>query len=312
MICQNPGMKNPAGSRGTAFLLLALAMLFWAGNWVLGRALRNDFEPAALNFWRWLIAVLVLAPFAAPRLRGKWGVIRRDAGLLLALSFLGVALFQWMVYQGLKTTTAVNAVLINSSFPVFILLWSWAIERERGTRGQVAGMLISLAGILVIMARGDPANLAGLAFQTGDAIILLAGVVWGVYSVLLKRRPSELDGIAFLFVISLAGTALILPAFALEGWHSPPRWPGATGVAAVIYVGLAASVAAFICWNRGVAIVGATAAGFTLHLLPAFGTLLAIAFLGESFHLSHAAGIATIIAGVAVATRARAPQPTPR
>jgi len=280
-------------------------MLFWAGNWVLGRALRDDFEPAALNFWRWSIAVIILAPFALPRLRGKWGVIRRDGGLLLALSFLGVALFQWMIYRGLKTTTAVNAVLINSSFPVFILLCSWAIERERGTRGQVVGMLISLAGILVIMARGDPANLVHLSFQTGDAVILLAGLVWGVYSVLLKRRPPELDGIAFLFVISLAGTALILPGFALEAWHSPPRWPGPAGVAAVLYVGLGASVAAFICWNRGVAVVGANAAGFTLHLLPAFGTLLAIAFLGESFHLYHAAGIATILAGVVIATRAR-------
>jgi len=292
-------------SRGAAFLLLALATLFWAGNWVLGRALRDDFEPAALNLWRWLIAVLVLAPFAVPRLRGQWGVIRRDAGLLLALSFLGVALFQWMIYQGLKTTTAVNAVLINSSFPAFMLLCSWAIERERGTRRQVAGMLISLAGILVIMARGDPASLLRLEFHAGDAIILLAMPVWGLYSVLLRRRPPELDGIAFLFVISVAGAVLILPGFALEAWHTPPRWPGPAGVAAVLYVGLAASVAAFICWNRGVAIVGANVAGFTLHLLPAFGTLLAIVFLGESFHLYHAAGIATILAGVAVATRAR-------
>jgi len=102
---------------------------------------------------------------------------------------------------------------------------------------------------------------------------------------------------------------LLLPAFALEAWHTPPRWPGPAGVAATLYVGLAASVAAFICWNRGVAIVGANAAGFTLHLLPAFGTLLAIAFLGESFHPYHAAGIATILAGVVVATRARVDAP---
>ena len=301
-----------AGSRGTAFLLLALATLFWAGNWVLGRALRDVFEPAALNFWRWLIAVLALAPFAVPRLREHMGAIRRSAGLLLALSFFGVALFQWMIYEGLKTTTAVNAVLINSSFPAFMLLCSWAIERERGTRRQIVGMLISLAGILVIMARGDPASLVRLEFHLGDALILLAMPVWGVYSVLLKRRPPELDGIAFLFVISLVGAVLILPAFALEAWHSPPRWPGPQGVAAALYVGLGASVAAFICWNRGVAVVGANAAGFTLHLLPAFGTLLAIVFLGESFHLFHAAGIATILAGVAVATgaaRPRAAQP---
>jgi len=291
-------------SRGTAFLLLALAMLFWAGNWVLGRALRDAFEPVALNFWRWLVAALALAPFALPRLRPRLGAVRRSAGLFLVLAFLGVALFQSLVYAGLKTTTAVNAVLLNSSMPAFMLLCSWAIERERGTRMQLAGMLISLAGILVILARGDPASLVRLEFHSGDALILLAMPVWGVYSVLLKRRPPELDGIAFLFVISVIGVALLLPAFALEAWHSPPRWPGPAGVAAALYVGLAASVGAFICWNRGVAIVGANTAGFTVHLLPAFGTLLALAFLGESFRPFHAVGIATILAGVVVATRA--------
>jgi drug/metabolite transporter (DMT)-like permease len=291
-------------SRGAAFLLLALATLFWAGNWVLGRALREVFEPNALNFWRWLIAALALAPFALPRLRGRWGAIRRSAGLLLLLSFLGAALFQSLVYTGLKTTTAVNAVLLNSSLPAFILLCSWAIEGERATRRQVAGMLVSLAGILVILSRGNPASLARLEFHPGDAIILLAMPVWGVYSVLLKRRPPELDGVAFLFVISVAGVALLLPAFAVEALYAPPRWPGIEGIAAAFYVGLAASVGAFICWNRGVAVVGANAAGFTVHLLPAFGTLLAILFLGESFRPFHALGIATILAGVLVATRA--------
>jgi len=296
--------KTETASRGYAFLLLALATLFWAGNWVLGRALRDLFEPNALNFWRWLIAVAVLAPFAWPRLRGRLSAIRRSAGLLFILSFLGVALFQSLVYSGLKTTTAVNAVLLNSSMPAFMLLCSWAIERERGTARQVTGMLISLAGILVILSRGDPASLARLEFHSGDALILVAMPVWGVYSVLLKRRPPELDGIVFLFVISVIGVVLLLPAVALEAYYAPPRWPGAAGLGAVLYVGLAASVGAFICWNRGVAIVGANAAGFTVHLLPAFGTLLAMAFLGESFHLFHAAGIATIIVGVLVATRA--------
>ena len=294
---------NATASRGTAFLLLTLASLLWAGNWVLGRALRDAFEPVALNLWRWLVAALALAPFALPRLRPHWAAVRRSGGLLLLLSFLGVALFQSLVYAGLRTTTAVNAVLLNSSTPAFMLLCSWVIERERGTRRQVAGMLISLAGILVILARGDPTNLARLEFHSGDALILLAMLMWGLYSVLLKRRPTELDGIAFLFVLSLIGVALLLPAAALEAWRSPPRWPGAEGLAAVLYVGLAASVAAFICWNRGVQVVGANAAGFTVHLLPAFGTLLAIAFLDESFRPFHALGIATILVGVVVATR---------
>jgi drug/metabolite transporter (DMT)-like permease len=295
------------GSRAQAFLLLALATLFWAGNWVLGRALRELFEPNALNLWRWLIASVALAPFALPRLRANLGAVRRSAGLLLALSVLGVALFQSLVYTGLRTTTAVNAVLLNSSFPAFMLLCSWAIEGERATARQVIGMLVSLAGILVIMTRGEPASLARLEFHSGDALILLAMPVWGLYSVLLKRRPPELDGIAFLFVISLAGVALLLPAFAIEAHYAPPRWPGAEGVAAALYVGLAASVGAFICWNRGVAIVGANAAGFTIHLLPAFGTLMAVVFLGESFRLYHALGIAAILAGVVIATRPARP-----
>jgi drug/metabolite transporter (DMT)-like permease len=298
-------MTNASGSaaRTAAFLLLALATLFWAGNWVLGRALREVFEPNALNLWRWLIAALALAPFALPRLRGNMGAIRRSAGLLVVLALLGVALFQSLIYTGLKTTTAVNAVLLNSSFPAFMLLCSWVVERERATRRQVTGMLISLAGILVILSRGELSSLARLEFHSGDALILLAMPVWGVYSVLLKRRPPELDGIAFLFLISVIGVLLLIPAFAVEAWFAPPRWPGAEGIAALLYVGLAASVGAFICWNRGVAVVGANAAGFTIHLLPAFGTLLAIVFLGESFRLFHAAGIATILAGVLVATR---------
>src|SRR5206468_10191941 len=160
-------------------------------------------------------------------------------------------------------------------------------------------------GILVMMAHGDPSSLVRLEFHAGEALILLAVPVWGVSSVLLKRRPPELDGIAFLFVISLVGTVLILPAFALEAWHSPPRWPGPQGVAAALYVGLGASVAAFICWNRGVAVVGANAAGFTLHLLPAFGTLLAIVFLHEEFRTFHAVGVAAILAGVLLATYRR-------
>jgi len=116
-----------------------------------------------------------------------------------------------------------------------------------------------------------------------------------------------LNGVSLLFVISVAGLALLAPAFALEALHAPPRWPSAREAAGVLYIGLAASVAAFICWNRGVAIVGANAAGFTLHLLPAFGTALAMLLLGEAFHAYHAAGFATILAGVVLATRRAGP-----
>jgi drug/metabolite transporter (DMT)-like permease len=289
-------------SRPQAFLLLALANLFWSGNWIAGRALRDAFDPVTLNFWRWVVAAVVLAPFALPGLRGKWPLIRRHAGILLLLAFTGVALFQSLVYLGLRSTLAVNAVLLNSSMPLFMLLCSWIIERERASPRQVAGMLISLAGILVILSRGDPAALLEFRLHAGDAWILLAMPVWGIYSVLLKRRPAELGGIGFLFVISVAGVLMLAPLAAFQALLEPPRAPSATVAAAVVYMGVAASVLSFICWNRGVTVVGANAAGFTVHLLPAFGTVLAILFLGEAFAGFHAAGIATILAGVLLAT----------
>jgi drug/metabolite transporter (DMT)-like permease len=277
--------------RLTAFALLATANLFWAGTWVTGRALRDAFEPATLNFWRWVIAVLVLAPFALPALRGQGATLRRHAGILLFLAFSGVALFQSLVYLGLRSTTAVNALLINSSLPLFMLLCSWLIERERASPRQIAGMLVSLAGILVILSRGSPAALLELELHAGDGWILLAMPVWGVYSVLLKRRPPEIGGLAFLFVLSVAGTVMLLPFAVLQ----PGQWPTPAAAGGVVYMGVFASVLAFIfCAN---------AAGFTIHLLPAFGTVLAILFLGETFAGYHAAGIATILAGVILATR---------
>jgi drug/metabolite transporter (DMT)-like permease len=286
-------------SRGFALLLLAGSMLFWAGNWVIGRALREAMEPFTLNFTRWALATLILAPFALPALRAQGPVIRRHLGILLLLAAAGVALFHAMVYLGLRTTTTVNAILLNSSLPLFILACSWTLERERATARQVGGMLLSLAGILVILSRGEPSGLLGLEVHAGDAWILAAMPVWGLYSVLLKRRPPQLGGIGFLFVISALGTLLLVPAAVV----SPPRWPGAEAAAGVAYIAVFASIVAFICWNRGVAIVGANVAGFTLHLLPLFGTALAILFLDEVFQAFHAVGFATILAGVLVATR---------
>jgi drug/metabolite transporter (DMT)-like permease len=290
-------------TRASAFTFLALANLFWAGNWVLGRALREAFDPISLNFYRWAIAVVVLAPFALPGLAAKREVIRRHAGILALLALLSVSIFQSLVYLGLQSTTAVNAVLINCSGPLFILLSAWLIDGERATLRQLAGFLVSVAGILVILSRGEPAALLQLELRSGDAWIVLALAIWGVYSVLLKRRPAELGGVHFLFVLSAAGVLFLAPAFAFQVLQAPPRLPTMPEALAVLYVGLAASVGAFLFWNRGVAVVGANAAGFTLYLLPTFGTLLAIAFLGETFGAFHALGIATIVAGVILATR---------
>jgi len=290
-------------SRAAAFSFLALANLFWAGNWVLGRALRDAVDPISLNFYRWVISIAVLAPFALPGLAAKREAIRRHFGLLAFLALIGVSIFQSLVYLGLKSTTTVNAVLINCAAPLFILLGAWALDGERATLRQLAGILVSVTGILVILSRGEPAVLRQFEFHAGDAWIVLAVAIWGVYSVLLKRRPPELGGLHFLFVLAVLGTLFLAPAFVLQVWHSPPRMPTMNEGMAILYVGLAASVGAFLLWNRGVAVLGPSTGGFMLYLLPLFGTLLAIAFLGETFGAFHAVGIATIVAGIILATR---------
>jgi len=288
--------------RLAAFALLVLANLLWSGNWVIGRAVRDSFDPVALNFWRWLVAALVMAPLGLGEALGQRALIRRHAGLFAVLALTGVAAFQTLVYLGLRTTSAINAVLINAAGPLFMLACSWILEREKASRRQIAGMLISFAGVLIIVSRGELAALRHLEFHRGDLWILVAMPLWGVYSVLLRRTPRELRGMGLAFTVAAIGVAMLAPLYALDVIGAPLRWPRAAEIAAVLYIAVAASVIAFLAWNRGVAVVGANAAGFTLPLLPAFGTALAMLFLGEAFQGFHAIGFITIVAGVLLAT----------
>ena len=287
------------------YVALTVTMMCWGGNWVVGRAIRGDMPPVALNFWRWSVALAILAPVALPQLRGKGAVLRRHWRLIAGLGASGVVMFQLLAYLGLQSTTTVNAVVMNSAAPIFIIICSWAIDRDRASPRQIAGMVISFLGIVTIMEEGNLAALTDFRVRLGDLVILSAMPFWGLYAVLLKRRPRELDPPALLFSIAVAGVLLLAPLYGVE--TALIRAPALThaSVGAVLYVGIFASVVGFFCWNYGVSIVGPNRAGFTLHLLPAFGTLFAILFLGESLHLYHVVGIGTIIAGVLLATSAR-------
>ena len=303
-----PQPTPPQTRRTVALLrpygLLVLASLFWAGNWVTGRALREDFGPVALSFWRWLIAAAVLAPFVWGDVRAQWPVLCRHWRLIAMLALLGVVLFQTFVYVGLRSTLAINAVLLNSTIPLFIMACAWLMDGVRATPRQWLGLALSFAGILGIVTRGEPARIAELDVHAGDLWILAAMPVWAMYSVLLKRKPPELGGMTLVFVLAACGLVVLLPAYVVEMQWLPQHLPGPEAIAGAVYIGLFASIAALACWNAGVAAVGANIAGFTVHLLPMFGTVLAILFLGESLRVFHVAGFAAILAGVALATLA--------
>jgi len=218
-------------------------------------------------------------------------------------------------YVGLQYTTATNGVILNSSVPVMIVVLAWALYRETITRLQVVGVAISLGGIFAIISRGDVAALAQLQLNKGDLIVLTGMAFWAAYTVFLRAKPPGLPPLALLMSLGLVGFVLLTPLAAAEmlflGGHV--ELTPAT-VAAILYVGTFPSFVAYIFWNRGVAEVGPQVAGVFMHLMPAFGVVLAWMFLGERLYLFHWVGIALILAGIALATRGEKrglPEPIP-
>lgn len=286
-----------------AFALAVLAMLMWSGNWVVVRAARTDIPPLGLNFWRWVVATLVLLPFAGAAARRDWPAARRHWRVVLGLGVTGAAVFHSMINIGLRSTEAINALLLNLAAPIIIIVMSWAVFRDTVSRRQMLGIVISLVGGVLLIARGELSALVQLQFNTGDLWVLSALVVWSAYSVLLKRRPPEIGGLSLLFFMSVIGVVLMAPAYAWEtlAARRPVSLTMPT-LASVAYTGFVASVLAFLCYNAAIARIGPNATGFFLLLMPVFGSALAIAFLGETLHLYHLLAFATVLAGILLAT----------
>lgn len=296
----------------TPYLLLVVATLCWAGNFVVGRVVHADIPPIALAFWRWAVAGAALLPFAAGPLWDRRSVALKHWRLLVVLAATGVVLFHVLVYASLRSTTATNAALIMATLPVIVPVISLLLDGVGVTRRQALGIVTSLIGVAVIIVRGDPAVLAGFRLAPGDLLMLLAVPMWALYTVLLRRLPATLPPLAMLLAITVIGLVLLLPAYVWEFLAVGGIALQPANVVSIAYVGLFASVISYICWNRAVGQVGANKAGQFIHLMPVFSTLLAILFLGEVLQPFHFAGIALIGAGIYLTTSARRPKADPK
>lgn len=288
--------------RVSPYLLLTLANLFWAGNWVVSRGMRADVPPLALSFWRWVVALLILLPFAWPHLQRDWPTLRSAWRPLALLGLLGTALYNALTYAGLQQTEAINGVLLNSFIPVVIVALAWLFQGNRLSLREGIGMLASFAGVLAIVARGDPAMLLQLSLNFGDLLIVVSVFVWAAYSLLLSKRP-PVHALSLLFACASIGLAMLAPLYALEiaaGRHLAATPPA---ILTILYTGIFPALLGFIFWNKGVEQVGAARAGYFIHLLPAFGILLAALFLGERLFGFHLLGIALIFGGIFLTTR---------
>lgn len=286
--------------------LLPLPPLFWAGNLVLGRALADDFPPVSLAVGRWVVALAVLLPFVAGRAWRERSLLRRHWLLILACGAFGIAGYNALGYVALQTVPAASVAFLNSMLPLMVPLAALALGVEMVRPATLVGILVSFVGVAWIVLRGDIGNLAHLGLTTGEPLVILAVANYALYSVLVRRKPAKLDPLVFLAATMVTGLAVLMPfwLFELAAGARIPVDPASLG--AVLYIGIFASLLAFILWNRCVAVLGPSVTGASFHLVALFTALLAFALLGEPVHPFHLAGAALILGGFCVATFQRA------
>lgn len=292
-------------SKKLAYLMLAGSALFWSGNFVIGRAVSSDIAPITISYLRWSTALLIFLPFTFRAVLKQWPVIKSNWLLFTFMGTIGVAGFNTFAYLGLHQTTATNALLINSFIPMLIILLSRIYPGIAVPPLKLLGIVISTIGVLMLVSRGEMSNLIGFHINNGDLWILLAALDWAVYSISLRWRPAGITAPVFLTVTMIVGVIVLSPVYWLNLNHEPAFEFHPSNILAIIYVALFASIGAFLFWNQGVKTVGAGTAGQFIHLMPVFGTIMAVVFLNEQLFWFHLAGGAAIASGIILSLRAR-------
>ncbi len=300
-----------AGNQGRAggwwlfdqpYLLLSLTALFWAGNVVLGRFVAGHIPPMTLSFVRWAGAFMVLLPFAARHLVRDWPTISRHARLLTLLALTGFSAYNTMAYYGLQYTTAINGLLLQSVAPLFVALWTFVLFRDRLTMRQALGIGLSLTGVIVIICHGSLTILLSIAFNRGDVWFVIALLIYAFYTAMLRKRP-VMHPLSFLAVGMGGGALFLVPAMVLELAGGRTLTFDTESLVSFVYICIFPSLLGYLFLNRGVELIGANRAAPFMHLVPVFGSVLAIVLLGERFEVFHAVGYALVFAGITIATR---------
>jgi drug/metabolite transporter (DMT)-like permease len=285
--------------RWSAWLVLVATLLLWSGNWIVARAVREDIAPGIATVGRLLIVLAILLPFTFSELKAKLGELdRRDWKVIAALGFTGGGLHLGLQWLGLHYTTATSGILYLSTTPVFILLMAIPLGERIGLR-QWIGVLVSFCGVFLIATRGAPAR---LSFNIGDLMALTSMMMWAGYTVLLRLRRDALDTPELLVLVCLFGLLFMTPWLAWELVFNPKLELDTRGHLAVLYSAIGSFLLAYTGWSYVVKRMGAVRAGVTMHLMPAFGVILSALFLAEYPRWFHFAGIALILAGVALSS----------
>ena len=281
------------------YSFLVLCVLFWSGNFVLGRFVKDDIEPLELAFFRWLFVLIIISPILIKNYVKIFKVVKKNFKIVLLLSVLGISSFNTILYFGLSMTTSTNALIINSSVPILILVFSFFILKQKITTNQSFGILLSTIGVLYLVLQGKFENILLLEFNQGDIWVITSSFIWALYSVLMRFKPKEFNDVEFFAVIVFFGFIALLPVYFYQGYtvaHELELLKSNYFV--FIYVSVFASTLSFYFWHYGIDKIGASKTGQFTHLMPLFGAFLAYVFLGEVLQIYHILGMILIFIGI--------------
>lgn len=281
------------------YIFLVLAVLFWSGNFIFGRLVSSSIEPMQLSFFRWFFVLILLLPYILLHYKNILSVFKKKYILIIIFGALGIAGFNTFLYYGLQTTTATNALLINSSTPIFIIVLSALIFRTTITKLQLSGVLLSTLGVIYLILKGDINHILELKFTVGDLWIIAACIDWALYTVMLKFKPKELNAFEFLGLTAFIGTIILALIFFYQGYSFEFSFLEKDEVLySLIYIVIFPSILSFYFWNISTMEVGVNKTGQFTHLMPIFGAVLAYIFLGEVLEFYHFIGIILIGTGI--------------
>jgi drug/metabolite transporter (DMT)-like permease len=284
------------------YMLLMIPPLCWAGNVVLARGVSQMIPPIGFAFWRWTLAFLILATINWPLVRRDWPAVVRNWKVLVVQSLLGVTCFNTLLYMAVHTTTAINCALIQTTMPAFIILITLIAFQERVRLAQMAGVILCVLGASLVVLRGDLSTILNLSFAQGDLLMLLAVICYGIYTVLVRKRPA-IHAMSFLTVTFGAGAVMLAPLYIWETCFRKPVTFSGDVMLSIAYVAIFPSIVAYFCWNRGTEMIGPNRAGLFINLVPVFASIMAVIWLNESLKFFHVIGMCLVIAGMSMVNR---------
>ena len=281
---------------GYLFALIATAI--WSGNFIVARNLSDTIPPISIAFWRWVIAFLALTPFAFKSFIKDWPLLKKHFLYLMITSVFGVTIFNTLIYIAGQTTTAINLSLISITFPIFIIIISRFLYKEKITFAKIVGIILVGIGVIFIITNGSPTLLFQLKFFKGDIWMLIAAIIFAVYSILLKHKPKEINVLTFQYTTFTFGLIMLFPFYLIELSIVQPTIYNSTSIVSIIYVGIGASLIAFVLWNKAVLIIGPVKSGMVYYTLPIFSGLLAFFILKEALSANHLYSAFLIVTGI--------------